>query len=155
MLPVVAGAPAVVSVVSVTGVVEPESPPPQAPDKARRSLPRCNHEKAWSRAQSVIISADNVDTLAAAGFDHVLATRLHRDPTCTEALHGASGSEAWRVPVPEANSAACEVTLADGRRAVVVASFERWERDRRRTAAFVARIGVAPTEDADVPRRSR
>jgi hypothetical protein len=54
-------------------------------------------------------------------------------------LQGASGPEAWWVPVPEANSAACEVTLADGRRAVVVASFERWERDRRRSAELVAR----------------
>jgi transposase len=43
------------------------------------------------------------------------------------------------VPVPEAKSAACELTLGDGRRAVVVASFERFERDTLRTAELVVR----------------
>lgn len=42
------------------------------------------------------------------------------------------------MPVPSANSAACDVTLADGRRCVVVGSFERWQRDRVRTGELVA-----------------
>ena len=41
-------------------------------------------------------------------------------------------------PVAEANSAACDVTLADGRRCVVVASSGRWARDTGRTAELVA-----------------
>jgi hypothetical protein len=83
-----------------------------------------------------LISADNVETLGAEGFDHVLATRLHRDPTCAAALEASSRPDARWVPVPSARSAACEVRV-DGRRAVVVASFERWVRDSTRTAELV------------------
>lgn len=86
-----------------------------------------------------LISADNVDVVAGHGFDHVLATRLHRDPTCAEALHASTRPDAVWVPVPEANSAACDITLADGRRAVVVASAARLARDTTRTAELVAR----------------
>jgi hypothetical protein len=86
-----------------------------------------------------LISADNVKVVAEQGFEHVLATRLHRDPTCAEALLASAAPDARWVPVPDARSAACDVTLADGRRAVVVASFERWERDTLRTAELVAR----------------
>jgi len=86
-----------------------------------------------------LISAENVEALVAQGFSHILATRLHRDPTCAEALEAASRAEAAWVAVPDAKSAACDLTLADGRRAVVVASFERWERDTLRTAELVAR----------------
>jgi hypothetical protein len=85
-----------------------------------------------------LISADNVDEVAGHGFDHVLATRLHRDPTCREALEASAAPTAEWVPVPAANSAACDVTLADGRRAAVVASLERWQRDTVRTAELVA-----------------
>jgi Transposase DDE domain len=69
----------------------------------------------------------------------VLATRLHRDPTCAEALTASAAPAAAWVPVPDARCAACDVMLADGRRAVVVASFERWHRDALRTAELVAR----------------
>jgi hypothetical protein len=86
-----------------------------------------------------LISEANVDLVAGCGFDHILATRLHRDPTCAEALAAAAAPDALWVPVPDARSAACEVTLDDGRRAVVVASFERWRRDTLRTAELVAR----------------
>ena len=85
-----------------------------------------------------LISADNVETLTAQGFDHVLATRLHRDPTCAAALEASSQRDARWVPVPGARSAACEVSV-DGKRAVVVASFERWVRDSARTAELVER----------------
>jgi hypothetical protein len=86
-----------------------------------------------------LISADNVDVVAGHGFDHVLATRLHRDPSCREAVEASAAPTATWVPVPAANSAACDITLTDGRRAVVVASFERWHRDTMRTAELVAK----------------
>jgi hypothetical protein len=86
-----------------------------------------------------LISEANVEVVADSGFDHVIATRLHRDPTCAAALEASARTDAVWVPVPEARSAACDVTLPDGRRCVVVASFERWERDTLRTAELVAR----------------
>ncbi len=86
-----------------------------------------------------LISEANVDAVADSGFDHVLATRLHRDPTCAEALERSARPDATWIPVPAARSAACEATLADGRRAVVVAGFERWARDTARTAELVVR----------------
>ena len=86
-----------------------------------------------------LISVDNVDIVAGHGFDHVLATRLHRDPTCAEALQRSVQPDATWVPVPAAHSAACDVTLDDGRRAVVVANLERHRRDTERTAELVAR----------------
>jgi Transposase DDE domain len=86
-----------------------------------------------------LISEDNVEVVAGHGFDHVFATRLHRDPTCAEALQRSVQADATWVPVPAARSAACDVTLADGRRAVVVASAARHHRDTTRTSELVAR----------------
>lgn len=86
-----------------------------------------------------VISHANVDVVGAQGFDHILATRLHRDPTCQAAIELAGRPHSQWVPVPDARCAACDVTLDDGRRAVVVASFERWQRDMLRTAELVAR----------------
>lgn len=86
-----------------------------------------------------LISEDNVGVVTGHGFDHVLATRLHRDPTCQTALERSSEADALWVPVPAAHSAACDVTLDDGRRAVVVASVERHRRDTVRTAELVER----------------
>jgi Transposase DDE domain len=86
-----------------------------------------------------LISADNVETLGTQGFDHILATRLHRDPTCAAALETSARPHTGWVAVPEANSAACDLTLPDRRRAVVVASLDRWERDTLRTAELVVR----------------
>ena len=86
-----------------------------------------------------LISEDNVDIVAEHGFDHVFATRLHRDPTCAEALQRSVQRDATWVPVPSARCAACDLTLADGRRAVVVASVARHRRDTTRTAELVAR----------------
>jgi hypothetical protein len=86
-----------------------------------------------------LISADNVDVVAGHGYDHVIATKLHRDPTCHEALTASAAPDAVWVPVPAAHSTACDIVLADGRRAVVVASAERQRRDSTRTAELVAR----------------
>jgi transposase len=85
-----------------------------------------------------LVSAENVETLGTQGFAHVLATRLHRDPACAAALEASSRRDASWVAVPDASSAACEVVV-DGRRHVVVASFERHHRDTTRTAELVAR----------------
>jgi transposase len=85
-----------------------------------------------------LISAENVEALATQGFSHVLATRLHRDPACAAALEASSRNDAVWVPVPEADSAACDVVV-EGRRYVVAASFERWRRDTTRTAELMAR----------------
>lgn len=70
---------------------------------------------------------------------HVLAIRLHRDPTCAQALQRSVHPDIRWVPVPAAHSAACDVTLDDGLRCVVVASLERHRRDSVRTAELVAR----------------
>ena len=86
-----------------------------------------------------LISQDNVDIVADHGFDHVFATRLHRDPTCAEALSRSVQPDATWVPVPSAGCAAYDLTLDDGRRAVVVASLQRHHRDTTRTAELVAR----------------
>lgn len=86
-----------------------------------------------------LISAANVDVTTNNGFDHILATRLHRDATCAEALTLAEAADTVWVEVPSATSRACEVTLADGTRAVVVESDARHDRDTRRTAQLVAR----------------
>jgi transposase len=85
-----------------------------------------------------LVSADNLESLGAQGFSHVLATRLHRDPACAAALEASTARGAEWVALPEASSAACEVVV-DGRRHVVVASFERHHRDTTRTAELVAR----------------
>ena len=84
------------------------------------------------------VSAGNIAALDAAGFDHVLATRLHRDALCETALARSSEPDVEWVPVPDAHSAAAEVTI-DGTRCVVVASLERHRRDQHRTAELVAK----------------
>jgi len=85
-----------------------------------------------------LISADNLQALGAQGFDHVMATRLHRDPACASALQASAQPQAEWVTLPEANSGACDV-IVDGRRYVVVASPERLRRDTTRTAELVDR----------------
>lgn len=85
-----------------------------------------------------LISAANVEAVTAAGFDHVLAARLRRDPTATEALEAIDDSTVW-VDVAAHRCRAAETPLADGTRAVVVESDARARRDANRTAELVAR----------------
>jgi transposase len=85
-----------------------------------------------------LISAANLAALDEHGFDHVLATRLHREPLAKAALAASAGPRAEWVPVEAASSAACEVEV-DGRRCVVVASTERLRRDDRRRVELIAR----------------
>ena len=88
------------------------------------------------------ISASNIEKLHDDGFDHVLATRLHRDALCKQALDASTAADVTWVPVPDANSAAAEVTI-DGVRCVVVASLERWRRDTTRTTELVRKTEAA------------
>jgi transposase len=85
-----------------------------------------------------LITADNLDVLSSAGIDHVLATRLHRDPLCKEALSSTTGPETSWAPVPGTQSFCTEVTV-EGTRCVVVASPQRYLRDRARTLQLVER----------------
>lgn len=85
-----------------------------------------------------LMSRDNLAALTDGGFDHVLATKLHRSPVARQAIARSAGEDAEWVPVPEAASAACEVAI-DGERVVVVASGERLRRDDARRTALVAR----------------
>jgi len=85
-----------------------------------------------------MMTADNLEALRAAEIDYVLATRLHRDVMCEQALQACVSPETAWVPVPEASSFATEVDL-DGERCVVVASPERWRRDHARTRELVHR----------------
>ena len=84
-----------------------------------------------------LISTDNVSAVADAGFDHVLATRLHRDRISTEALAAIRDDTAW-AHIPQHRCRAADITLDDGTRAVVVESDARARRDTARTAQIVA-----------------
>ncbi len=86
-----------------------------------------------------LISEDNVAQVAAAGFDHVLATRLHNSVDVQAALEAARLPEARWVPVKDANSAACEVHVG-GERYVVVASLPRFVRDNLRREQLLSRV---------------
>ena len=85
-----------------------------------------------------LISAANVDAVADAGFDHLLATRLRRDRTSGEALAALGEDTAW-VEMPQHRCRAADIALADGTRAVVVESDARARRDNARRAEIVAR----------------
>lgn len=86
-----------------------------------------------------LISEDNLQEVSSQGFSHIMATRLHNNASCRAALDAAHRPDAVWVPVPQAGAAACDVSLPDGRRCVVVASAERYRRDTTRTTELVAR----------------
>jgi len=102
-----------------------------------------------------LISAANIDDVDDRGFDHIMATRLHRDASCAEALTLAQSDATQWVEVPAANSRAAEVTLDDGTRAVVVESDERHRRDTARTAELVAKCEAELLALEDRVRASR
>ena len=85
-----------------------------------------------------LISEGNVEKVTEAGFDHVLATRLHDDKMVEAALERARSHTAQWVPVKDANSAACEVAV-EGTRCVVVLSMPRYARDECRRAELLTR----------------
>ena len=85
-----------------------------------------------------LISEENLNEVAANGFDHVLATRLHRDPAVAAVLRAAAGEGAAFVPVGHDGTRATEV-LHESRRYVVVDSPARHVRDDARRTALLAR----------------
>ena len=95
-----------------------------------------------------LISTGNVDAVADAGFDHILATRLRRDAACREALETLHVDTQW-AELADQRCRAAEATLADGTRAVIVESDARARRDAKRTAELVARAeaGLLALED--------
>ena len=84
-----------------------------------------------------LISEDNLAQLAASGFDHVLATRLHRDPTVAAVLEAAASKDAVFVPVGADGTKATEVVY-ESRRYVVVDSPRRHVRDDARRTELLA-----------------
>ena len=84
-----------------------------------------------------LISSDNVEAVAAAGFDHVLATRLRRDHTAKEALEAIDDDTAW-AETPQHRCRATDMALTDGTRAIVVESAARARRDDARRGEMVA-----------------
>ena len=84
-----------------------------------------------------LISAANVEVVAEAGFDHLLATRLRRDAHTAQALAAIDEDTAW-VEIPERGCRAADICLEDGTRTVVVESDARARRDVARTAQIVA-----------------
>jgi transposase len=87
-----------------------------------------------------LISEANLEQVAAAGFDHVIATRLHRDPDVAAVLQAAdtAGGQAWQA-VDGTNWKAIEVAH-DGRRYVIVSSPARKTRDDARREQLLARV---------------
>ena len=85
-----------------------------------------------------LISTDNVDAVADAGFDHLLATRLRRDHIAKEVLEPIGDDTAW-VEIPQHRCRAADIALADGTRAVVVESDARARRDNARRTELIAR----------------
>ena len=83
-----------------------------------------------------LISASNLETVAQAGVDHLLATRLRRDTATTEALSAIDQDTVW-VELPQPGSRAADITLGDGTRTVVVESDARVGRDTQRTAQII------------------
>jgi transposase len=84
-----------------------------------------------------LISETNLAEVAAAGFDHVLATRLHRDDDVEAVLEAAAADDTVWVPAVGGRSA-CDVTHR-GRRYVVIDSPARHHRDDIRREQLLAR----------------
>jgi transposase len=85
-----------------------------------------------------LISEENLTLVKANGFDHVLATRLHRDPAIASVLEAAARDEAVFVAVGDDGTKATEV-IHESRRYVVVYSPRRHVRDDARWSELLAR----------------
>lgn len=84
-----------------------------------------------------LISDDNLADVAAAGFDHVIATRLHRDADVAAVLEQAAQPDTVWVPAGGVRTA-CEIDH-DGHRHVVVDSPPRRRRDDHRREELLER----------------
>src|ERR1019366_632483 len=101
-----------------------------------------------------LISEENLALVAANGFDHVLATRLHRDPTVAAVLDAAASERAVFVPVGDDGTKATEVVY-ESRRYVVVDSPRRHVRDDARRRELLAATEGALIALADRVRKGR
>lgn len=103
-----------------------------------------------------LISEKNLADVAGAGFDHVLATRLHHDADVAAVLEQAVAAtkESW-VPVPGIDGTAATEVFHGGRRFVAVLSTKRKERDDHRRAELVARTEEKLISLADRVRSGR
>lgn len=86
-----------------------------------------------------LISRANLETVTQAGFDHLLATRLRRDPTTGQALAALDQDMVW-VEIPQPGTRATDVTLEDGTRTVVVESDRRVRRDTQLISELIAAV---------------
>ncbi|MGA2531379.1 MAG: IS1634 family transposase, partial [Acidimicrobiales bacterium] len=86
-----------------------------------------------------LISEDNLDEVAARGFEHVLATRLHHDDEVASVLEQAISKDTDWTAVPEARCFCAEITH-NKRRFVVVFSPVRFFRDRARHRTLCAKV---------------
>ena len=84
-----------------------------------------------------LISEENLAQIAANGFDHVLATRLHRDPSVAAVFRAAARDDAVFVAVGDDGTRATEVSY-ESRRYVVVDSPRRHVRDDARRRELLA-----------------
>jgi transposase len=85
-----------------------------------------------------LISEENLAEVAANGFDHVLATRLHRDASVASVLEAANEQDVVWVLLGDDGTRATEVTY-EHRRYVVVDSPTRHVRDDARRIELLAR----------------
>ena len=101
-----------------------------------------------------LISEENLALVAANGFDHVLATRLHRDPTVAAVLEAAASTQAVFVAVGDDGTKATEVVY-ESRRYVVVDSPRRHVRDDARRRELLAATEDGLIALADRVRKGR
>jgi transposase len=85
-----------------------------------------------------LISEANLDAVVSAGFEHVIATRLHQDHDVAAVLEAADGTDLAWVGVDQAGTTAAEITH-QGRRYVVVSSPARKLRDDARREQLLTR----------------
>jgi transposase len=101
-----------------------------------------------------LISEENLALVAERGFDHVLATRLHRDPSVAAVLEAAADKDAVFMPVSDDGTKATEV-FYESRRYVVVDSPRRHVRDDVRRSELLARTEDRLMALADRVRQGR
>ncbi len=85
-----------------------------------------------------LINEENLASVASHGFDHVMATRLHRDPDVVAVLEAAAADGATWSEMTRPSCSVTEITH-ESRHYVVVASTERKARDDNRREELLAR----------------
>lgn len=89
-----------------------------------------------------LVSAANLQRILDADCDYIVATRLHQSPECHAALEASTRPDARWLPVPEANTAVCDVSIDTpdiAGRYIVCLSQARHARDSHRRDELIAR----------------